>query len=154
MTNNTRTTIDLKGLKEDVERWRSESEQSFASVVRSAVSFAIEMWDAMEKLDIHRPAPGKAEEWLRQLSGRSTPRTEGEPQSIAELIRQADISKVSDESGISEKRLQAIADGAKPLLPELSLLEKSLGKSLSELQEIYQRDFPDHKGKNGNKAVV
>ncbi|MCL1475199.1 hypothetical protein [Argonema antarcticum] len=147
-----RITVDITGLKEKLTTWTNDPKVSTGSLVRSAIVTAIEFWEAVENLGLPRPKPGNMQEWLLAISGKDDKNT-AKP-SIAQLIKLQNLSELSEVSGISEKRLKALAQGAEPLIPELSLLDPALNFTLEDLYSIYKRDFPDRQHKQRGKPLI
>jgi hypothetical protein len=119
---------------------KRKSGKSLSTVVRDCIAVAVELWEAAEKLGLSQPKPGQVTKWLLELQQQHLKPT---VLTIAELVGSWDLQELSDDTGIAEKRLLALASGAKPHKAELELLQLGFQISLDELLQIYYRDFPD-----------
>lgn len=133
--------VDLSGLMEKIQNFAPSLSVTLGA--RRILYLFFEILEALEEANIPLPREGKVREWLEQhIRPRSIEQPAGEShRSIAQIIQKRNIVELSDETGISIKRLNEIAQGAQPRIAELSLLEQGLDVTLEELTELYKRDF-------------
>ncbi|MGB3207440.1 MAG: hypothetical protein WBB28_20840 [Crinalium sp.] len=137
-----RLSIDLGDLRSRLLQWSDERDQPIGSMVRSAIRLAMDILETTYKMKLPAPKPGDVENWIRSLMT-----INGNPQStdtlptIADLLKNQDLQEASDRSGLTERRIQELVDGRKPIEAELSLLERMLPLPLEKLLLIYKRDF-------------
>ncbi|MCD8486602.1 MAG: hypothetical protein LRZ84_07620 [Desertifilum sp.] len=144
-----RISIHLAGLGDRLKQFSADERISVSAAVRRITAIFLELVEALEEANIPLPREGKVREWLQQnLTSRSLEQSVNDThRTIASYIRERNLVELSDETGISIKRLNDLAQGVKPLVPELSLLELGLNITIEELTELYKREFNGQKEK-------
>lgn len=117
-----RLTFDVGGLRERLQQYAIEPNQSLASIVRMALM----EWLDWKEGKLLRPAVRSDVNAIAS-------------QSIRSLISDRDLEVLSVETKLPQQRLAQLRDGDCPTDIELTLLEKGLGVSLEQLVELRRR---------------